>query len=53
MGKGETEGAESARTFKFIVMLGRSMRGYRSRLSRLLLTAVINITSVIVIFVQS
>jgi len=48
MGKGETEGAESARTFKFIVMLGRSVRGYRSLP---LVTAIINITSVIVIFV--
>lgn len=36
-GKGEGEGVESARTFKFMVMLDRSARGYRSRLSCLLL----------------
>lgn len=51
--KGKGEGAESARTFKFMVMLGRSARGYRSRFSCLLFTAVINITHVIVILVRS
>lgn len=37
MKRGGGEGAESARTFKFMVMLGRSTRGYRSHLSCLLL----------------
>lgn len=49
--KGEV--AESARTFKFMVMLDHSARGYRSRLSRLLLPPLLISLLVIVIFVYS